>query len=111
MRVHKKSARVHKIQLRVHNVLDDHQHIIKGIRPVSYLLKVASGEVRPRFKVGPLNEISNFVFGAFVVASTLKSCINPREGFKVGNVLWPGRVAQFDFHYLCVLGVSGTVYI
>ena len=43
------------------------QHIVKGLRPVPYLLKVASGEVRPRFKVGPLNEISNFVFGGFGV--------------------------------------------
>ena len=55
-----------------YNVLDDHQHIIKGIRPVSYLLKVASGEVRPIFKVGPLNEISNLVFGGFVVGINLK---------------------------------------
>ena len=43
------------------------QQIVKGLRPVLYLLKVASGEVRPRFKVGPLNEISNFVFGRFGV--------------------------------------------
>ena len=30
------------------------------MRPVPYLLKVASGEVRPRYKVVPLNETKNF---------------------------------------------------
>ena len=30
------------------------------MHPVPYLLKVASGEVRPRYKVVPLNETKNF---------------------------------------------------
>ena len=43
------------------------QHIIKGMRPVPYLLKVAFPEVALIFKVIPLNETKNFVRGSFLV--------------------------------------------
>ena len=37
------------------------------MRPVPYLLKVASGEVRPRYKVVPLNETKNFCLNNILV--------------------------------------------
>ena len=41
--------------------------VIKGMRPVPYLLKVAFPEVALIFKVIPLNETKNFVRGSFFV--------------------------------------------
>ena len=51
----------------LYNVLHDRPHIIKGMRPVPYLLKVAFPEVALIFKVIPLNETKNFVRGSFFV--------------------------------------------
>ena len=51
----------------LYNVLHDRPHIIEGMRPVPYLLKVDFPEFALIFKVIPVNETKNFVRGSFFV--------------------------------------------